>query len=187
MKTFEEYLEEFKNEINKGYREATMVTALCGHIHSSKKPPDSLTMLDEPATASMSFAGVPVVAVNIKNRNVKPLNAGFNFDLKDWADKPENLAMGTFMSELGKEVADREYWIIVNGMNAYAGNTLNSKQKGQLSKDDISNAKRKVAGAYADSIIMNPQQEAEFWKKGQMLAPELIPMGYVSQERRGYY
>jgi len=188
MKTFEEWLEEFKKEVVKGYNDTTMVTALCGHVYSDReKPPTSLYMLDGPPTASTMFKGAPLVTLNFKSRSVKPLDAGFVLDLKDWADDTGQMAIGEIMDQLGKDLADREYWIIVNGMITFAGNTVNAKQKGLLSKDDIKEAQRQVLGTYADSAIMNPVQEAEFWKNEQMLAPEQVLSGYVPKERRGYY
>jgi hypothetical protein len=188
MKTFEEWLEEFKKEIEKGYQDTTMVSSLSEYIHKDRdKPLTTLPMYDGPPTASTLTQGGTITTVRFTLRSVKPIDAGFTLNLKDWADNLDQYFMDPLMNQLGKDLADREYWIIVNGMIAYAGNTVNVKQKGQLSKDDIREAQRQVLGTYADCAIMTPQQEAQFWKNGQMLAPDRIPSGYIPKERRGYY
>jgi len=71
-------------------------------------------------------------------------------------------------------------------MKNCAGDTVKPKQKGQLSIDDIREA-QSHAENYADSVIMNHQQKAEFLKNGQIFEPIRIPLSFVPEERRGYY
>jgi len=190
MTSFEEYLEEFKKEIEKGYKERTMATALAEYIHD--RPDKTLIKfykLDGPLKASGLSTGGQLTAINVTSRSVQPLNAGFTLDLKDWADDPERTYMEMLMHQLGCDLAEREYYIIVNGMLNCVGNTINSAQKGKLSKGDISQAHNWIGaqGVYADSVIMHIDQKVEFEKSGELFYPDKIPLGCVPQEKRGAY
>jgi len=187
MKTFQEWLKDFKKEIEKGYENTTMATALSEYVHKDlAKAPTSLPKLEGPPRASVLREGEPIITIKATLRSVKPLNAGFIYDLKDWSANPEGYGMDMLMNQLGKCLADREYEIIVNGMLTCAGSTVAAKQKGQLSKDDIREAQN-CAESYADSVIISHLQEIEFWKKGQIFEPMRIPLSFVPKERRGYY
>ena len=102
MTSFEEYLKEFKNEIENGYKERTMVNALAGYIHDK---PDKTSIkfykLDGPPKASVLSQGEEMKVIAFTPRSVQPLNAGFTLDLKDWADDPERTYMKMLMHQLG--------------------------------------------------------------------------------------
>jgi hypothetical protein len=181
-KSFQQWLEEFKTEIKKGYENATMATALSEHAHKElDKEPTTLPKIEREPRTLMGFEGVQMVEMKFTFRNVKPLDAGFVLNLGEWSKNPEGMDMDMFMNDLGKDVAMREYEIIVNGMKNCTGttNTIKAKQKGKLSIDDIREAQSHTEG-YADSVIMNHQQEAEFLISGQ------IRFSFVPKERRGY-
>jgi hypothetical protein len=184
-KTFEQWLEEFKKEIKKGYEKATMVMALSEHVYKDKVF-TALPKYDTPLRASIVHEGEQLVPVRASLRTVNPLDAGFIQDLGDWSDNPEGYGMDMFMNDLGKLVADREYAIIAFSMKNCAGNTFKSEKGGHLSKDDIRKA-QSLAEGYADSVIMNHQEKVEFLKNGQILDPNRIPESFVPKERRGYY
>jgi hypothetical protein len=184
QKTFQQWLEEFEKEIRKGYENAAMVIALSEHVWGDRdKAPTTLLKLDSPPTKS---TGGQFVTIEATLRNVKPLDAGIAQNLGDWSAHPEDHYMGMLMNQLGKYVADKEYEIIVEGLKNYAGKTIKSKQKGQLSKDDIREA-QSFTVRYADSVIMNHQQMNEFLINGQIFEPLRIPESFVPKERRGYY
>jgi hypothetical protein len=188
-KTFREWFEDFKKEIEKGYENTTMATVLSGYIYKDRdKVPTTLTKLDSPPRAFGLHEGESLssITTNVTHRSVKPKEAGFILDLKGWSDNPDEYGMDMLMNELGKQLADREYAIIVDGLKSCAGYTVNARQKGQLSKDDIREAQSHTEH-YGDSVIMNHQQEMEFWKNGEISEPIRIPESFVPKERRGYY
>jgi hypothetical protein len=188
MKTFAEYLEEFRKEIEKGYHATKMVSALCGHVYEDReKVPTGFLMYDGPPTASNYAGDISLITLNAKLRNVKTFNAGLVVDMKDWADDPEQTAIETIMGQFGKDVSDNEYWVIANAMITYAGYEVAAKKKEELSKQDIIDAQNNVLGTYADCVIMSPLQKAKFLNEGQMLDPWSIPRGFIPEERRGYY
>jgi hypothetical protein len=187
MKTYQEWLEDFKKEMQKGYENTTMATALSEYVHKDcDKAPTTLPKLDGPMRASVLHEGEPIVETKMTHRSVKPLDAGFTQDLGDWSNNPEGYGMEMFMNQLGRHLANREYAIIVDGMKNCAGTIVKSKQRGQLSKDDIREA-QSHAEDYADSVIMNHQQETEFLKNGEIFEPIRILESWVPRERRGYY
>lgn len=184
-KTFENWLEKFKDDIKKGYSTVTMAHAICGYVHDNlDKEPTILMRLDGPVVAS--FGEQPFVVNQFKMRNVKAVNAGGTVDLGRWSDNPDGYGMDLFMYEIGRDVAIREYSIITDGMTKCVGKAINSKTKGQLSKDDIVNAQSQ-AKQYADSVIMNIQPMSDFLIKGQIFEPSRIPESFVPKERRGHY
>lgn len=185
-KTFREWLEDFKKKVVIGYNNTTMATALAEHVYKdSDKIPATLLKYDGPLRASAS-ASESIVTIKAGLRSVKPQDAGFTCDLKDWSDNPEGHYMGMLMDQLGKHLADNEYAIIVDAMKNYAGDTVKTKQNGQLSKDDIMEAQNHAEG-YADCVVMNHQQKNALWLSGQIFEPFNISLSFVPKERRGYY
>jgi len=175
-KTFQQWLEDFKKDIGKGYEETTMVTALCEHIHKDcKEAPTTLLKVER------EYKNHQIVLVKGTLRNVKPLDAGFVQSLGDWHRNPEGWGMDMFMHELGRDVAENEYAIIIKGMESCAETTVNVKQKGQLSVDDIREAQNR-AKEYADSVIMNLQQMTAF-----LIKEQISTLSFLPEEKRGYH
>jgi hypothetical protein len=175
-KTFQQWLEDFKKEVEKGYEETTMVTALCEYIHKDcKEAPTTMLKVER------EYQNQQMVLLKGTLRNVKPLDAGFVQPLGDWYKNPEGWGMDMFMHELGRDIAEREYAIIVKGMESYAGTTIKAREKGQLSVDDIREAESH-AKEYADSVIMNLQQMKAFLIKGQISTLSFLP-----EEKHGYH
>lgn len=176
-KSFQQRLEEFKEEIIRGYNETTMVKALCEHIREdSREAPTTLDRFERKYDENQHF-----VHLEGGRRNVKPSNAGFVENLEDWYKNPEGWSMDIRMHELGRTLAENEYAIIVKGIEDCAEMTVDVNQKGQLSVDDIRKAENCVRGS-VDSVVMNLQQMREFSIKGQISALSFLP-----EEKHGYH
>jgi hypothetical protein len=187
MKTFEEWLEEFKKEIEDGYKDRAMSEALSEHVSEVDKPPHTFLKWEEaPAEAEVNLR---MVRVNLSVRSVNPTNVGFSVDLEDWADDPENTFMGMLMHQCGEILAEKEYKAIVEDMNKFMSCTLNAKQKGILSKEDIAEAIKLIneQGDYADSVVLPLNQKTEFLKRGELLDASQFRLRWIQQERRPVY
>lgn len=179
-KTFQQWLEDFKKKIVLGYEETTMVTALCEYIQKDCREPPTTLLKVERQPKTIGSENVHMIEVKMTPRNVKPLDAGFVLNLADWSENPEECCMDMVMHELGRNIAENEYAIIIKGIESCAGTKVNVKEKGQLSVDDIREASNHAQ--YPDSVIMSLQQMSEFLLKGQISA-----FGFLPNEKRGLH
>ena len=149
MKTYKEWLEEFRTKIKEG------------------APPP------EPYVYS--------------TQRVTPKEVGFIVDLKNWVDEKEYTIMDPFLVDLGRGIAIREGYVIIRSMDEKAGYSMKTKTKGKLTKMDIIEAEKwiKKQGWYADTLLIHPDQEAEFLIRNEILIPSLIPTSYIPKEKRG--
>jgi len=192
MKTSEEWLEEFKVKIKKGYEACRMDKRLCEFAHEVEKPATTLWKYDHPITADTMPEGQKmhiIVMPKPKYRTVKPLQVGFAIDLSKW-DWEEASGLDSLMPRWGSIVAEREYWAIVKGVSDNAGTTIKTKQKGEFSLADLREARTWIGQngrKYADMAVIPLQQETELLKTGKLHTPEKIPDGYVPKRDRGPY
>lgn len=183
-KTFPQWLEEFRTQITIAYKQTTMAPALSEYVHEDCKDISKMLFRVELQPRTTGSENVHMVDVKMTPRDAKPLNAGFSQELGDWSAHPEEICMDMVMHELGKNIAENEYAIIVKGIENYAEIRVKAKQKGQLCVDDIMNASAR-AQEYPDSVIMSIQQMRELLINGKISTTS----GFLPNEKRGphYY
>lgn len=189
MKTYAEWLEEFRTKINEGYRKHRMDKKLAGSVYDVERKTNIMPKGSGPIGAFDLTEGRPPPLYTFTTQNVTPLNIGFQIDMKEWAKEPERYGMDTYMEEIGETIAEREAYAIIKGMLDNAGHSIKAKTKEQMSKEDIIEAKNWIRsqGFYADTIILQSEQETQFLLEGALLEPHLIPTSYVSEEDRGHH
>jgi hypothetical protein len=189
MKTYKEWLEEFRTKITEGYEKYRLDKKLAKSVYDAGSPVTVLLKGSGPKGMLSLVEGQQLQPYVLSTRNVTPLNIGFTIDMKDWADEPERYGMDMFMMQIGEIIAEREAYVIVKGMLDNAGYSVKVEAQGRLSKSDIKKAEDWIRnqGGYADTIILHCEQEMQFRLKGELLEPHLIPTSYVPQEDRGPY
>ena len=193
MKTYEEWLEEFRTKIKEGYETHRMDKQLVGYIYEVKKPATVLPKGSGPIGAHIIREGAPLPEPYvISSQVVTPKPVGFTVNLEDWVEKKEYTYMDPLLASLGKEIAVREGFVILRAMFEKAGHSMEVKTKGQLAKEDIKEAGDWIRkqGWYANTLVIHPEQEAQFLIRKEILHPTLFPTGYVpsifaSEEERG--
>jgi hypothetical protein len=187
MKSVDELLGELKAEIDKGYQATTMVNALAGRVY---------LYLDKLPQTLLKINRLPIIepygelsknSVNATLRDVEPSDIGFIVNLNGLLDDADAYLVTSVWQQLGKQLADKEYQVIINGALGYAGTTINSKQNGELSKEDVNEAQGKIQDAYGDCLIISPKQHGDFLKKNLILPPTRLPTEFVPEIQRGYY
>ena len=141
MKTYVEWLEDFRKKIYEGYEKHRMDKRLAGHVCEVKKPARKLLKLSGPVMVyGVPESGELPPSVVVGTQDVTPSNVGFPIDMRDWAEDPSRRNMDTFMTKKGKEVAENETRVIIKGMIDNVGYSFNAERKGELSKTDIRKA-----------------------------------------------
>lgn len=187
MKTFTEWLQEFRKKIDEGYERSRMDRALARDAEQVDRPVRALPKLDEPIKLySVPPGGKLPPPISFGFRTVEPKNVGFFCDLKDWADDPREIIL---MWRLGEFLAEREYFWIVKSLLENAGHTTEVETKGTLTKSDIQKAREKISesGLFGDRLVIPREYVLKWWKEKQLWEAHRIPTGYVPEEQRGRY
>ena len=191
MKTYEEWLEEFRTKIKEGYETHRMDKRLAGYTYEVDKPAKRLWKYDEPIRAqSMPEGGTIITMPTPKIREVKPYQVGYKLNIRKWTEDPVRVVgMDNFMYRIGVNVAEREVWVMAKGMSDNAEHVIEAEKKGELSKNDIKKARDWISsqGMYADTIIMHSKQRWRFLRNGELWESYRIPTGYVPERDRGPY
>jgi len=190
MKTYVEWLEDFRKKIYEGYEKHRMDKRLAGHVCEVKKPARKLLKLSGPVMVyGVPESGELPPSVVVGTQDVTPSNVGFPIDMRDWAEDPSRRNMDTFMTKKGKEVAENETRVIIKGMIDNVGYSFNAERKGELSKTDIRKAEDwlKEREVHPDTIIVDVKQGFEFLRRGEVLEAARIPSSYMPEEQRGPY
>lgn len=187
MKTYREWLEEFRTKIKEGYEKHRIDKKLARSVYDAESPVTVLLKGSGPKVAFSLAEGQQLQPYVFSTRNVTPLNIGFTIDMKNWATEPERYGMDLFMMQIGEIIAENEAFVIVKGMFDNAGHSVKAEVQGQLSKSDIKKAEdwMRNQGWYADTIILHYEQEMQFRLKGELLESHLIPINWVPHEDRG--
>lgn len=192
MKTYAEWLEEFRTKIRAEYERCRMDKQLAKYIYEVEKPATVLPKGSGPIGAQIIREGAPSPEPYvISSQVVTPKDVGFTVNLKDWSEKKEYTYIDTLLASLGRDIATREGFVILRAMFEKAGHSREVKTKGQLTKEDIKEAKDWIRkqGWYADTSVIHPEQEAQFLIRREILEPTLLtgyaPFGFASEEERG--
>lgn len=190
MKTSEDWLKELDTKIKEAYEIRRMDKKLIGISREKEKPATTLWKYDHPPTAQEKHGMTITVMPPLKLRTVKPLQVGIQIDLSkiNVEDAISESVLTSFISSYGKDVAEKEYVAIIRGLSDNAGNAIEAKNKGDLSKDDIKKAQSWIGEngrKFADTIIMPLEQETKFLKEGAIFEPHKILDGYVPKDERG--
>jgi hypothetical protein len=168
-----------------------MDNKIAGFYSEVERPVNGLLKYDEPIKVHVLRPGEPLPPpIPPKIRNVTPINVGFSVDMRKWAEDPTRWGgMDHFMFHLGKAVAEREYYTIVQGMFNNAGNVLKVEEKGILKIENIQEAKNIIRnkGLYADCILLHPDQLHAFRLSGELFEAWKVPTSYLPEEKRGRY
>ncbi len=103
----------------------------------------------------------------------------------------ENLhySIEKFVSRPCITLIEKEYEIIIKELIKHVEHTINVKEQGKLSKEDIEAARdwigKKVA--YRDLVVMHYEEQAKFQKNSQLCDPIRVPLRMLPQQKRGFY
>lgn len=192
-KSYEEWLEEFKTNIEEGYEAYRMDTRIAGYAQEVQKPARTLWIFDNPVAVGTTTEERESYTVTMplpSSRPVEPFPARFLIDLKDWGFRETVSGLNSYMFRKGNQVAEMEYFGILKGLSDNAGNIIEAEKKGELSEQDIQKAKIWVGqngGRYPDIVVMPIDQETKLLKEGKLWLPHKIRSGYISDMERAPY
>jgi len=187
MKTYEEWLEEFTKKIKENYEYHRLDKQLAGYVYEVPKPATVLPRGSGPRGAFGIGEGEPLPEPYlISTQDVTPRNIGFSLDLKDWAEEKEFTYMDTLLSDLARNLSNRGGYTILRAMYEKAGFTMKAETEGKLTKTDIAKAEHWIGnqGSYADTLVIHPEQQAEFIIKNEIWHKSRIPIGFIREEQR---
>lgn len=183
VKSFSEWLNEFKSSINEGY-ESNRINKFVSGRHYEVETRQRRIIKLSPARFEIRKPGQPRSTVNLSHRKVAPINVGFPINIKDWSKKPDEcIGINSVMMDIGHYLADSEYYAITSNLILYAGECIDSEVKGQLSKNDICRAKDigKTNDIHYDTIILNNKYVFELRKRDEIWEPAKIPTGLLPE------
>ena len=95
--------------------------------------------------------------------------------------------MDILLADLGRWLSIRGGHAVLRSMCAKAGATVETETEGKLAKADIAKAENwiRTQGWYADTLVIHPEQEADFQIRNEIWHRSRIPTGYVPEEKRG--
>jgi hypothetical protein len=179
MKIFEDWLAEFSKKLQDAYRVNRADTKFVGLIRDIDKP---VGLLPFGNGIPISFAdidmGHEVESYVLTGQEVKAYNIGMSYQIDEWAKAPElndpdGVLMDIALEIMGRNIAQREAYLIIKTLMDRANTILPSIEKGVVRSSDIYFAEKRIAdhGFMPDTIIMEP------WQRYQLLIEENVDLG----------
>lgn len=177
-KSYNEWLQEFREKIQVAYEKQRLDKQLAGYVYDVDKPVRTLPKGSGPYGVFVIREGeeLPPPYV-LSSQQVEPINIGFSLDITGWAQDPERYVMDVLLSNIGRNLAQREAFVILKGMIDKAGRSIQVKEKGKLTKSDLLEAERwiKTQGFHADTLVLHPKLENAFRMRGELIEASKIP------------
>jgi len=179
MKIFEDWLAEFSKKLQDAYRLNRADKKFVGLIRDIDKPTGLLPL---GAGKPISFAdidlGTEVESYVLTGQEAKAYNIGISYQIDEWAKAPDlNDPDGTLMDIaleiMGRNIAQREAYLIVKTLMDRASTRLPSLEKGVIRSSDIHTAEKRIGdhGFTPDTVIVEP------WQRYQLLIEENVDLG----------
>lgn len=158
--------------INEMYQRTRVDDQLGGCITEVDECPTELPKR-EPSSREEIFGDTRVTTIAITFQPVTPVDVaqGFNGEhLSIRSLTAHNYDKGPLMNGIGRIIAQRETAEIVRGIYRTAGHKLNSSVRGSLSKSDVENADKSIAGnqSYANTLLIPMDQVEPLRQKGEL-------------------
>lgn len=156
---------EFSKKIQDAYMLNKADTMFAGIIREVEYPSN---LFVKGAGMPVSFAdidsGTVIEPYIITGQEVKVTNIGISYAIQEWAkapnQDPDGVLMDVALEIMGRNIAQREAYLILKNLIDQAYTRFLSLEKGIIRKFDVTMAEKRVRemGFMADSVVMEPAQ-----------------------------
>lgn len=174
MRTYSEWLNEFREKIIAGYDRYRIDKEIAGWVKEVSKPQTVL-----PKGSGKPFLlqrvgphGELPEPYTYSTQVVTPYQIGLSCNLPEgWADEPERYIMDALMDEMGRHLASGEACVILSGLLEKADTEIKPRKQGEVTKDDILRAAEAVKqkGFLPDAVVLDPIRVEELLLKGELV------------------
>lgn len=190
MKTFEDWLAEFSKKLQDSYRLNRADGKFVGLIRDLDKPTGLLPLgTGKPISYADIDLGTELEPYVLTGQEVKAYNIGISYQVDEWAKSPElndpdGVLMDIALEIMGRNIAQREAYLIIKTLSEKANIRLPSMERGLVRSSDILVAEKRISdyGFTPDTVIMEP------WQRYQLLLEEDVDLGkFEDLMRAGRY
>jgi hypothetical protein len=162
---FEQMQAEFSKKIQDAYMLNKADTMFAGIIREVEYPSN---LFVKGAGMPVSFAdidsGTVIEPYIITGQEVKVINVGISYAIQEWAkapnQDPDGVMMDVALEIMGRNIAQREAYLILKSLTDQAYTRFLSLEKGIIRKFDVTMAEKRIRelGFMADTVVMEPAQ-----------------------------
>lgn len=165
MKSNADWIAEFSKKLQDAYRQNRADRKFVGLVRDIEKPTGLLPLgSGKPISFVDIDLGTEIESYVLTGQEVKAYNIGLSYEIADWIKSPElNDPDGTLMDIaleiMGRNIAQREAYLIIKMLSEQASVQLPSIEKGVIRSSDILAAEKRIGehGFNADTVIMQPK------------------------------
>jgi len=176
QKSFEEWLEEFRNIIMNAIKSETLYKQLVGFVNEVIEA-NYLLKSTGPARAQFVAPGQELEPFVLRTKPATPERIRFIVRLGDWAFRPREI-LG--IDRVGRFVARRENLAIVKGLLSGAGNEIMDGHSKERFREAINWIDGN--GYYPDRMLVHPQDLSLLEKEGITVPIRHLPQGLGEQK-----
>lgn len=184
MKSFEEWLSEFRRGMNESIQRCRFDEELAEHILEEEKFSNYIFRKKEPdKQESLPEGGTMITLSPLITETVAPERIRIKADLGKWANDLQHIIMDVYLEDLGRLVVAHEAMILINGLLKSAKEF--EAEASEISKPDIKKAVGWIhqnalsSHVYPNTLVVNPSLEAEFEKRGDIVEAYRLPKGFI--------
>jgi hypothetical protein len=186
MKTYEDWLAEFSKRLQDSYRLNRADGKFVGLSRDIERPTGLLPLgSGKPISYADIDLGTEIEPYTLTGQEVKAYNIGISYDLSEWTKAPElndpdGVLMDIALDIMGRNIAQREAYLIIKTLADRANIRLPSMEKGVIRSSDVIVAEKRISdyGFTPDTVIMEPFQ------RYQLLLEEGVDLGRFEELMR---
>jgi hypothetical protein len=185
MKSFEDWLGEFRIKINQSIQRCRFDEDLVEHIFEEEKFSNYIFRKSGPdKQKSLPGGGIMIIFSPLITERVDPEMIRIKADLGRWADDPEDQIIDACLEDLGRSIVTREVTTLINEL--LKGSKEFGTGTGKISKPDVRKAvdwiHQNALGSYVhpNTLVVHPNLEAEFEERGDIIGAYRLPKGFFN-------